>query len=163
MEMQWYNLLQAQALSSFHVSIASVLFDQCVITFVTLLWIPSKLLRRCPRLNIIICPWSDQSCREIILHYTSPCIVDTSASYTLLLPYYTTNSHLIICSVSYLCFISTSLGFSLLPYVFLHGKQSFVCEGRVGVEVNRRIQIIIQKKQQKLIYYSRSCSTGWIY
>lgn len=147
MEMLWYNLLQAQALSSFHVSVASVVFDQYAITFVTLLWIPSKLLRRCPRLNIIICPWSDQSYREIILHYTSPCIVDTSASYPLLLLYYTTNSHIIICSVSYLCFISTSLGLSLLPYVFLHGKQSRCVWRGVGVEVNKTIHMGIQKKQ----------------
>ena len=118
MEMQWYNLLQAQALSSFHVSVASVLFDQHVITFVTLLWIPSKLLRRCPRLNIIICPWLEQSYREIILHYMSPCIVDTSVNYTLLVPHYTTSSHIIICSVSYLCFISTSLGFSLCVFTW---------------------------------------------
>lgn len=145
--MQWYHLLQAQALSSFHVSIASVLFDQHVITFVTLLWIPSKLLRRCPRLNIIICLWSDQSYREIILHYMSLCIADTSVIYTLLLPYYTTNSHLITCSVSYLCFISTSLGFSVTTCLFLFGKQSSVCEAGMGVEVNRRIQTIVQKKQ----------------
>lgn len=131
MEMLWYNMLQAQALSSFHVSTASLVFDQYVITFVTLLWIPSKLLRSSTRLNIVICLWSDQSYREIGLHYMFPSTVDNSASYPLLLPYYKTNSHLIICLVSFLHFISTYLCFSLLPWVFLHGKQS-KCVWRVG-------------------------------
>lgn len=62
----------------------------------------------------------------------STCMLGTSVSYTLVLPYDTANSHLIICSVSCLCFITMSIGFSELP----HGKQSSVFDGGVGVEVN---------------------------
>lgn len=94
---------------------------------VILLWIPSKLLRRCPRLNIIICPWSDQSYREIMLHYMSSCIADTSVSYTLLLLYYTTNSNLITCSAPYLCFISASLLASPCCYACFYMENNPLC------------------------------------